>query len=79
VKTGDTGRIGVTPRGAAALRRKEKLVHVSARLTSERQITIPKPVRKALELKEGDEISFVCSKRQETITQTQNLGYLATA
>ncbi|MGH3103254.1 MAG: AbrB/MazE/SpoVT family DNA-binding domain-containing protein [Gaiellaceae bacterium] len=51
---------------------------VSARLTSKGQITIPKPVRDALKLKEGDQVLFrVLEGEKAILARTPNLLDLA--
>jgi AbrB family looped-hinge helix DNA binding protein len=51
---------------------------VVARLTSKGQITIPKPVRDALELKEGDQVVFrVLEGGQAILARTPDLLDLA--
>lgn len=42
----------------------------SARLTSKGQVTIPKPVRDALELREGDEIVFRVERTRAIVAKT---------
>lgn len=56
---------------------KERLVDTSARLTSKGQITIPKAVRDALELNEGDVLIFRVNGRQATVTRSPSLIELA--
>jgi antitoxin PrlF len=41
-----------------------------AKLTSKGQITIPKPVREALELREGDEVLFRVERSRALIAKT---------
>jgi len=51
---------------------------ISARLTSKGQITIPKPVRDALKLKEGDQVLFRLLEGEKAIlARTPNLLDLA--
>ena len=42
----------------------------SARLTSKGQVTIPKSVRDALELREGDEIVFRVERKRAIVAKT---------
>jgi AbrB family looped-hinge helix DNA binding protein len=49
----------------------------SARVTSKGQITIPKPVREALELHEGDEVIFRVERSRAVIAKTPNFLELA--
>lgn len=49
----------------------------SARLTSKGQVTIPKSVRDALELREGDELLFRVERSRAVIAKTPSLLELA--
>jgi AbrB family looped-hinge helix DNA binding protein len=49
----------------------------AARLTSKGQVTIPKSVRDALGLKEGDEVVFRVEGKRAVIARTANLIDLA--
>jgi antitoxin PrlF len=49
----------------------------SARLTSKGQVTIPKPVREALELQEGDEIVFRVERRRAIVAKTTDFIAMA--
>ena len=49
----------------------------SARVTSKGQITIPKPVRDALELHEGDEVLFRVERSRAVIAKTPQFLELA--
>ena len=49
----------------------------SARITSKGQVTIPKSVRDALELHEGDELLFRVDRTRAVIAKTPNLLELA--
>jgi AbrB family looped-hinge helix DNA binding protein len=53
------------------------VVDSSARLTSKGQITIPKPVREALDLHEGDEVIFRVERSRAVIAKTPNFLQLA--
>lgn len=53
------------------------MVDSSARLTSKGQITIPKPVRDALDLREGDEVIFRVERSRAVIAKTPNFLELA--
>jgi antitoxin PrlF len=53
------------------------LVDSSARLTSKGQITIPKPVRDALDLHEGDEVIFRVERSRAVLAKTPNFLDLA--
>jgi len=45
---------------------------VRARLTSKGQVTIPKSVREALELREGDELLFRVERYRALVAKTEN-------
>ncbi len=49
----------------------------SARLTSKGQVTIPKPVREALELHEGDEIIFRVERERAIVAKTPDFLAMA--
>ncbi len=49
----------------------------AARLTSKGQITIPKPVRDALELREGDEVVFRVERSRAVLAKTPDFIELA--
>jgi len=49
----------------------------TARITSKGQVTIPKTVREALELREGDELLFRVERSRAVIAKTSNLLELA--
>lgn len=49
----------------------------SARLTSKGQVTIPKSVRDALELREGDELLFRVERSRAVIAKTPSFLELA--
>ena len=49
----------------------------SARITSKGQVTIPKSVRDALELHEGDEVLFRVERSRAVIAKTPSLLELA--
>lgn len=48
-----------------------------ARLTSKGQVTIPKSVREALDLNEGDEVLFRVSRQQAVVAKTPDFLELA--
>jgi antitoxin PrlF len=50
---------------------------LTARMTSKGQVTIPKPVRDALELREGDEVLFRVERSRAVIAKTPSLLDLA--
>ena len=50
---------------------------VSARLTSKGQVTIPKPVRDALKLHEGDEIVFRVERKRAIVAKTPDFLAMA--
>jgi antitoxin PrlF len=47
-------------------------VDVRARLTSKGQVTIPKSVREALELQEGDELLFRVERSRALVAKTED-------
>lgn len=49
----------------------------SAKVTSKGQITIPKPVRDALDLREGDEVVFRVERSRAVIAKTPSFLELA--
>jgi AbrB family looped-hinge helix DNA binding protein len=49
----------------------------TARMTSKGQVTIPKTVRDALELREGDEVLFRVERSRAVIAKTPSLLALA--
>ena len=51
----------------------------SAKITSKGQVTIPKDVRDALELREGDELHFRVERSRAVIAKTPNFLELAGA
>jgi len=50
---------------------------VMARLSSKGQLTVPKPVRDALGLEEGDQVLFRVEGERATLARTPNLLELA--
>jgi AbrB family looped-hinge helix DNA binding protein len=52
-------------------------VDSSAKITSKGQITIPKPVRDALDLHEGDEVIFRVERSRAVIAKTPDFLELA--
>lgn len=52
---------------------------VMARLTSKGQITVPKPVREALSLKEGDQVLFRVEEGRASLAKTPDLLDMAGA
>jgi antitoxin PrlF len=52
-------------------------MHASAKLTSKGQVTIPKPVRDALDLHDGDELVFRVERSRAVIAKTPNFLDLA--
>jgi antitoxin PrlF len=52
-------------------------VDISARLTSKGQLTVPKPVRDALGLKEGDRVLFRVDGEHAIVARTPELLALA--
>lgn len=48
-----------------------------ARLTSKGQVTIPKPVREALDLRDGDEILFRVERSRAVVAKTPDFLALA--
>jgi AbrB family looped-hinge helix DNA binding protein len=48
-------------------------VDISARLTSKGQLTMPKPVRDALGLKEGDQVLFRVEGERAIVARTPDL------
>jgi antitoxin PrlF len=52
-------------------------VDVSARLTSKGQITVPKVVRQALELHEGDEVVFRVERKRAIVAKTPDFIEMA--
>lgn len=50
---------------------------VAARVTSKGQVTVPKPVRDALGIREGDEIVFRVQGNRAVLTRTRDLLDLA--
>jgi antitoxin PrlF len=60
-----------------SVRSKEKAVDTRARITSKGQVTIPKSVRDALELHEGDELLFRVERARAVIAKTPSFLELA--
>jgi antitoxin PrlF len=56
---------------------KEKRVDIAARLSSKGQLTVPKAVREALGLVEGDQVVFRVEGRRAVLARTPNLLDLA--
>lgn len=56
---------------------KEKRMDVAARLTSKGQITIPRSVRDALQLREGDEVVFRVERQRAVLAKTPDFMELA--
>jgi antitoxin PrlF len=52
-------------------------VDTSAKITSKGQVTIPKPVRDALQLREGDELLFRVERSRAVIAKTADFLKLA--
>jgi AbrB family looped-hinge helix DNA binding protein len=52
-------------------------VDARARLTSKGQVTIPKPVREALDLRDGDEILFRVERSRAVVAKTPDFLALA--
>jgi antitoxin PrlF len=50
---------------------------VAARLTSKGQVTIPKAVREALDLHEGDEVVFRVERKRAVVAKTPDFLSLA--
>jgi antitoxin PrlF len=51
----------------------------SARLTSKGQVTIPKSVRDALDLNEGDEVLFRVERKRAVVAKTPNFIEMASS
>jgi AbrB family looped-hinge helix DNA binding protein len=60
-----------------AHKRKEEVVDTRAKVTSKGQVTIPKSVRDALELQEGDELLFRVERSRAVIAKTPGFLDLA--
>src|ERR1700682_5855792 len=58
-------------------RSKEKRVDVAAKVTSKGQITVPKVVREALGIKEGDEVVFRVEGNRAVLARTTDFLALA--
>jgi AbrB family looped-hinge helix DNA binding protein len=58
---------------------KESPVDVAARVTSKGQVTVPREVREALGIKEGDQIVFRVEEHRAVVARTANLLELAGA
>jgi AbrB family looped-hinge helix DNA binding protein len=56
---------------------KEKRMDAAARLTSKGQITIPRGVRDALQLREGDEVIFRVERQRAVLSKTPDFIELA--
>jgi antitoxin PrlF len=54
-------------------------VDARARMTSKGQVTIPKPVREALDLNEGDEVVFRVERSRALLSKTPDFLALAGA
>jgi AbrB family looped-hinge helix DNA binding protein len=52
-------------------------MNVRARMTSKGQLTVPKPVRDALDLNEGDELLFRVEKTRAVVAKTPDFLELA--
>jgi antitoxin PrlF len=52
-------------------------MEIAARMTSKGQITVPKQVRDALELREGDQVLFRVEGRRAVLARTLDLIELA--
>jgi antitoxin PrlF len=63
--------------GSAALAAVAERMDASARLTSKGQITIPKAVRDALRLEEGDELLFRVQDSRAVVAKTSDFLELA--
>jgi antitoxin PrlF len=56
---------------------KERLVDAAAKVTSKGQVTVPKAVREALGIKEGDEIVFRVEGNRAVLARTPEFLALA--